>query len=1117
MTTIVGTLYVANGGVSPVHTFTVPTGVTTGMTGLFAFGTADGVDPGNITMTGPAGSSFTELDERSATNTRVWVGSGTGLTAGDTVTLSFTTTNKQVALLHLYTDEWTFPGTVAAGVRGASSTSTTTGALTPAAGQRVVVVGVERTLATPTVVTSVTSSGGETVSELAFAESGATTPTVSVYLGSFVASAAESRTATITYDDASGNGYAALLLTTPTSTPVVHEDSGGAAATTAGSGARTVTSAVVHTDTGGAVAVGAGTGTVVVSTPGSIDRAGGAAATTAGSGVKAQPPTKTGAGAARGAGGGTKTVAATPTLTRPGNQGIQGADRIRVACRSTTATSARLAVSTTSGMASPVFSAAVTLDGQGYALLERTGLAADTDYWWQIELDGTLVGDVGRSRTLPAAGSPASFSFLVGGCAATGSTSTVFDTMRTRTGPGGRRALFMAHVGDAQYVYSGGAVAPSSASDLRAAHEQALSADRQRQLYRDVPVSYVWSDVDFGGSNSDGTWAGNSVHQTVYRQLYASPVPAGSGIYRSWVAGRVRFVHTDGRTFMSAKGDPDTSSKTLLGATQKQWFKDQLLAAKAAGQAVMWFHDNTWGGAAVPVSSGVEDWRVFTTERTELADFITANAIPMLGYARVDVHQLKANDGTGVPAAIPTFGCGPLDQTSSTHPEPSSAGTYPTTSGVQANQFGWFDLDDDGTTITLVYRGIDSGGTQRLTMTRTVNPAPAEIAKTGGAVAVVAGSGARSTVRARAGSATATTAGSGAKTVTSAAVHAETGAAAPTVAGSAVAVVSAPAVVSKTGGAATTSAGSGADAVIRSRTGSAAPAVSGTGARVVSEPAITQATGGATTTAAGSGTRSVTAPTVWDQAGSATAATAGSGSSTVVRPRAGAAAAAAAGSGGSAIVSAVVHVKAGAGSAAAGGTAQQVVSTPGSLSRAGGAAAGAAGSGGRSLISPTVHTRTGGGAARAAGSGSRTVVSATVHTRAGGAAARTAGTAPRLVVPAAAHTRAGGGGPRVCGAGSYVVDPTAGVSGTGGATVGVSGSGSRLVVPAESHVKSGGGVCRAAGVAGVWAGPLAPTGWPPVVTGPFTDPVVVAQGPFSAPLVVVEGPFSDPSYAVSQP
>lgn len=208
MTTIVGTF--ATSVDASAATFTVPSGVTAGMTGVFATGNASGTQ--QATAIAATGATFTLVDHRAATNLHPVVWTGTGLTAGATVTLTVT---AGWSLHHFYTDEFTVnAASVSAAVRASNTAVTTSGSLTPAAGQIVLVVGVERVTATLSATPTVTSSGGETVSAIAYQDTPAgAVPGVSVYFGKFTASAASARTATLTYDVASQNGYAALLTT----------------------------------------------------------------------------------------------------------------------------------------------------------------------------------------------------------------------------------------------------------------------------------------------------------------------------------------------------------------------------------------------------------------------------------------------------------------------------------------------------------------------------------------------------------------------------------------------------------------------------------------------------------------------------------------------------------------------------------------------------------------------------------------------------------------------------------------------------------------------------------------------------------------------------------------
>lgn len=214
MTLIVGTPIERSNGA----TFTVPTGVTSGMVGLILTSTADSTNTGQTLV--KTGATIAQLDGRAANNTYVRIYRATGLVAGDTVTVTQTAAGASW-VQHFYQDEYDFVGTPAVGTRGGVSQAfCVTGSLTPAVGQQVAVVAVERTTATGTTVSSVASSGGETVTAVSgfYAENPTSTASTG-YAGLFTASAAAARTVTVTHNSASGNGYAALILTEPLTVP----------------------------------------------------------------------------------------------------------------------------------------------------------------------------------------------------------------------------------------------------------------------------------------------------------------------------------------------------------------------------------------------------------------------------------------------------------------------------------------------------------------------------------------------------------------------------------------------------------------------------------------------------------------------------------------------------------------------------------------------------------------------------------------------------------------------------------------------------------------------------------------------------------------------------------
>lgn len=369
------------------------------------------------------------------------------------------------------------------------------------------------------------------------------------------------------------------------------------------------------------------------------------------------------------------------------------------------ASSVRFARSASPDLSSPTYSSAVTPDRDGLAMATLTGLAADTTYYWGVELDGVLdTSTVSTFRTLPTPGTPTSFSFAAASCADTNSNSEVFDDIRTRTGPTGAPARFFAHLGDMHYQDIG---VDDDAWAL-GCWLNVLSQSRQQALYGAVPLAYTWSDHDFGGSNVSADSAAAPAVQAVYRRLFPSyGLPGdGVGIYQSWQIGRVLFVMTDGRSYMSPITDPDNASKTKLGPTQKAWFKSQLLTPGVG--LVVWLHEDAWHNAST--FTGDDTWSAYTHERDELAAFIRDNAVPLL-YVHGDVHALSHDDGSHVPGRFPLVSVSPLDQTTFIGNGRLTGGFYPdpVSTTTKSQQYGWFDVIDDGTQIVVRVLGISSG------------------------------------------------------------------------------------------------------------------------------------------------------------------------------------------------------------------------------------------------------------------------------------------------------------------------------------------------------------------------------------------------------------------------
>ena len=387
---------------------------------------------------------------------------------------------------------------------------------------------------------------------------------------------------------------------------------------------------------------------------------------------------------------------------------------VQVATRVMAASSVRLKVSTTSDLATaPVSSGSTAPDADGTVRLSVSGLTPDTAYFYGLEVDGTIDTEFnGTFRTFPAAGSFASFGFAAASCARNNSNSAAFDAIRARTGADGKTALFFQHLGDLHYFADDTHVA----ADFHTHYDRVMSSPKQNDFFGKIGAVYTWSDHDSGSSNHDGTSASLPYAQAVYRsRVPAYTLPDANGIYHSYTVGRIKVIVTDGRSFMSPIAATDDASKTKLGSTQKAWLKAQL--SDPNYPVKLWMHEDAWNTGAT--FGGDDQWSAYSTERTELAAYITSNGI-RVAYVHGDLHTLAADDGSHAAGGFPQFCASPLDNSAfigngtwTNGPIPAANSTPPT----YYLQYGWFDVADTGTQIAVTFKGFDSAGTQQLTRT----------------------------------------------------------------------------------------------------------------------------------------------------------------------------------------------------------------------------------------------------------------------------------------------------------------------------------------------------------------------------------------------------------------
>jgi phosphodiesterase/alkaline phosphatase D-like protein len=342
-------------------------------------------------------------------------------------------------------------------------------------------------------------------------------------------------------------------------------------------------------------------------------------------------------------------------------------------------------------------------------------LAPGTTYYYALEQDGMLdTLKRGQFTTFHEFGAGI-FTIALGSCAATGSSHAAFQTIR------GHNPLMILHMGDFHYQN----IAVDDRDVFRAAYDVVLASPNQSALYRSTAIDYVWDDHDYGPNNSDSTAPGRTASRQTYQEYVPHyPLVAGTGdvpIYHSFTIGRVAFIVTDSRSARSPASATDDAAKTMLGADQKAWFKQELLSLEGAYPIKVWVNTLPWIG-----TTGDDGWHLYTNERRELADFIKDEQITGLCMVSGDAHMLAIDDGTNSDyatdggAGFPVFHAAALDQSGSVKGGPYSHGAYP-----GRGQFGLMTVLDSGlASITVQWRGLTSTNTQRVAYTFTVPADP---------------------------------------------------------------------------------------------------------------------------------------------------------------------------------------------------------------------------------------------------------------------------------------------------------------------------------------------------------------------------------------------------------
>lgn len=306
--------------------------------------------------------------------------------------------------------------------------------------------------------------------------------------------------------------------------------------------------------------------------------------------------------------------------------------------------------------------------------VDVTGLQPGTWYYYQFTIDGKT-SLVGRTRTLPT-GNSAHFRAGVVSCANYG-TGTYFNAYLSLARRNDVHAVI--HLGD--YIYESGQGGSSGTGVLILPDHEIITLDDYRQRYnsyrldpylrlihQQYPFYTVWDDHETannaweGGAGghtpgTEGNWEDRKAagKQANFEWLpKREQAPGDYTIYRTFNIGNLADLimldtRLEGRseqvslTDQTALQDPN---RTILGATQMQWFKDQLSNStarwKIVGQQVMIAPLELAGFIL-----NADQWDGYQADRTRVVDHVLNNNIENVVFLTGDIHSSWASDIPG--------------------------------------------------------------------------------------------------------------------------------------------------------------------------------------------------------------------------------------------------------------------------------------------------------------------------------------------------------------------------------------------------------------------------------------------------------------------------------------
>jgi len=271
-------------------------------------------------------------------------------------------------------------------------------------------------------------------------------------------------------------------------------------------------------------------------------------------------------------------------------------------------------------------------EANDYCVVPRMdGLAPATTYFYRLRFDGVL----DRYQPLPyhtrtAPRARANFRAAFGSCARLqiDTDQRIFSVVQAL------EPDLMFFLGDNIYADTGD---PAAMADL---YRRQREIERLKPVIRSTPCLAIWDDHDFALNDSDKTNPIREQSLRLFKNYWANPAYARDGvpgIFFKYAYGGIDFFFLDGRYNRDPAVAPDVPGKTMLGAEQKAWLKDELRASRAPFKVLV------SGGGFSKAERGGDSWAAYQHERDEMFDFIRDSRIEGVFGISGDSHMGELN------------------------------------------------------------------------------------------------------------------------------------------------------------------------------------------------------------------------------------------------------------------------------------------------------------------------------------------------------------------------------------------------------------------------------------------------------------------------------------------